>query len=87
MDGFIKDMDITWEVAFSRESQFNEEFGVRGIPHVAIIDPEGIVRYNLLRPYHPPWQEAEKIDSLLIEAGLDYPVEAMEKINYSEVDH
>ena len=87
MDGCIKDMDITWEVALSRESQFNEEFGVRGIPHVAIIDADGIVRYNRLRPYEAPWKEAEKIDSLLSEAGLGYPSEPMERTNYSEEGH
>jgi thiol-disulfide isomerase/thioredoxin len=86
MEQFINDMDITWEIVFSRESQFNPDFGVRGIPHVAIVDPEGIVRYNQLRPYNPPWHEAEKIDDMLRKAGLPYPSEPMEKINYSNVE-
>lgn len=73
MPSFMKDMEITWEVAFSKVSVFNPLYGVRGIPHVAIIDANGIVRYNELRPYEDPSHEAEKIDALLKEAGLPYP--------------
>lgn len=87
MKQFMKDMEITWDIAFSEEPEFNEEYGVRGIPHVAIIDSEGIVRYNMLRPYEAPYHEAEKIDQLLKEAGLKYPERPMEKTNYSNVDH
>ncbi|PKO98415.1 MAG: hypothetical protein CVU13_10390 [Bacteroidetes bacterium HGW-Bacteroidetes-8] len=75
MPSFMKDMEITWEVAFSKTSVFNPLYGVRGIPHVAIIDTKGIVRYNELRPYDDPAHEAEKIDALLKEAGLPYPVD------------
>jgi len=67
-------MEITWEVAFSKTTVFNPLYGVRGIPHVAIIDTKGIVRYNELRPYDDPAHEAEKIDALLKEAGLPFPV-------------
>jgi thiol-disulfide isomerase/thioredoxin len=73
MPSFIKDMEITWEVAFSKTTVFNPQYGVRGIPHVAIIDANGIVRYNELRPYDDPAHEAEKIDALLKEAGLPFP--------------
>lgn len=73
MPSFMKDMEITWEVAFSKTSVFNPLYGVRGIPHVAIIDNKGIVRYNELRPYEDPAHEAEKIDALLKEAGLPFP--------------
>ncbi|GGH02807.1 hypothetical protein GCM10011416_22080 [Polaribacter pacificus] len=85
MKPFMEDMGMTWEVAFSEASVFNEDFGVRGIPHVAVVDAKGIVRYNELRPYHAPWHEAEKIDQLLEEAGLPFPSEPMEKTNYSKV--
>ncbi len=81
MRGFMEDFDMTWKVAFSDE-EFNPDFGVRGIPHVAIIDTEGKVRFNMLRPYEPPYHEAEKIDALLKEAGLPYPSEPMEKTNW-----
>ncbi|HBZ25026.1 MAG TPA: hypothetical protein DEO54_02135 [Rikenellaceae bacterium] len=73
MPSFMKDMEITWEIAFSKTTVFNPQYGVRGIPHVAIIDTKGIVRYNELRPYDDPSHEAEKIDALLKEAGLPFP--------------
>jgi thiol-disulfide isomerase/thioredoxin len=84
MPEFMQMKDMTWKVAYSKEC-FNPDYGVRGIPHVAIIDPSGIVRYNRLRPYQPPYHEAEKIDSLLKAAGLPYPAQPMEKTNYSSV--
>jgi thiol-disulfide isomerase/thioredoxin len=83
MHGFMKDFEMTWKVAFS-DKEFNPDFGVRGIPHVAIIDANGIVRYNQLRPYEPPYHEAEKIDLLLKEAGLPYPMEKMEEGNWAQ---
>ena len=83
MKEFVQDMNITWPIVFSQESVFNKEYGVSGIPHVVIIDPEGKVRYNELRPYNPPYEEAEKIDALLKEANLPYPQHPMEKINYA----
>lgn len=82
MKDFMKDMDMTWIVAFSEQNVFNPEYGVKGIPHVAIIDAEGRVRYNELRPYEAPFHEAEKIDALLKEAGLKYPAKPMEETNY-----
>jgi thiol-disulfide isomerase/thioredoxin len=83
MHGFMKDFDMTWKVAFSDE-EFNPDFGVRGIPHIAIIDAEGKTRYNMLRPYNPPFHEAEKIDALLKEAGLPFPKEKMEEGNWAK---
>lgn len=71
MTEFMQDMDMTWPVAYSKESCFNPSFGVRGIPHLAIIDPAGKVRYNGLRP--KPAEEAKHIDELLKEAKLPYP--------------
>lgn len=72
MTGFIKDMDMTWTVAFSEQNVFNPDFGVRGIPHIAIIDPAGKVRYNELRPGRLA-SETEKIDGLLKEFKLPTP--------------
>ena len=82
MKEFMKDADMTWKVAFASENVFNPMYGVKGIPHVAIIDAEGRVRYNALRPYNPPFHEAEKIDALLQEAGLKYPKEPMSQENF-----
>ena len=79
MPTFIKDMDITWNIAFSKNTVFNISYGVSGIPHVAIIDANGKVRYNGLNPNSNPSIEAEKIDALLKEAGLTFPANPMEK--------
>ena len=84
MRDFMRDLDMTWTVAFSEQNVFNAEYGVKGIPHIVIIDAKGRVRYNEISPYSPPYEEAEKIDLLLKEAGLKCPLESMEKKNYVE---
>lgn len=76
MTQYIKDMDITWTIAFSDKSVFNPDFGVRGIPHVAIIDPEGKVRHNGLHPASIA-KDAELIDKLLEEFKLPKPSEPL----------
>jgi thiol-disulfide isomerase/thioredoxin len=73
MTEFIQQMDVTWPVAFATQDVFNPEFGVRGIPHVAIIDPKGVVRYRGLHPKSPLTDKTNKIDPLLREAGLPVP--------------
>jgi thiol-disulfide isomerase/thioredoxin len=73
MTGFIKDMEVTWTVAFSDQEVFNPAYGVRGIPHVAIVDPAGKVRHNGLHPGGNLREKAAKIDALLKEAGLPFP--------------
>ncbi|WP_105047844.1 TlpA family protein disulfide reductase [Polaribacter butkevichii] len=85
MPSFMTFLGMTWKVAFTEQEEFNPDFGVTGIPHVAIIDPKGVVRYNMLRPYHAPYLEAEKIDKLLEESGLPFPKDPMTKENYSNV--
>jgi thiol-disulfide isomerase/thioredoxin len=40
---FMKDMDVTWTVAITKEDVFNPDFAVRGIPFVAILDQDGKV--------------------------------------------
>lgn len=82
MKEFMREMKMTWNVAFSSGNVFNPEYGVMGIPHVAIIDPAGKVRFNGLNPYDAPYHEAEKIDGLLKEAGMRCPEKAMEQKNY-----
>ncbi len=64
---------MTWPVVFTEQNVFNPDFGVVGIPHVAILDPSGKVRYNGLHPARPLEEKAEKIDALLREAGLATP--------------
>jgi thiol-disulfide isomerase/thioredoxin len=73
MAGFMVRKDMTWDVAFSAQDVFNPDFGVQGIPHLAIIDAAGVVRFNGLPPDDPG--KTEKIDSLLREAGLRVPAD------------
>ena len=40
---FMKDMGVTWTVAMTAEDVFNNDFGIRGIPFVAVLDQDGRV--------------------------------------------
>ncbi len=71
MGEYIPQKDITWTVAFARQEVFNPDYGIQGIPHVAILDPEGRVRYRGLHPMDDG--KEDKIDKLLAEAGLRHP--------------
>lgn len=73
MPEFISGMNMTWTVAFTEQNVFNPDFGVNGIPHVAIIDPAGKVRFNGLHPGGDINDEFKKIDDLLKEAKLATP--------------
>lgn len=73
MASYIKTRNLTWPVVFSAEEVFNPEYGVRGIPHVAIIGVDGKVRHNGLHPADPLAHKCELIDALLREAGLPTP--------------
>jgi hypothetical protein len=64
---------MTWPVVFTEQSVFNPDFGVSGIPHVAIIDPAGVVRFNALHPGQDAEGKYHKIDGLLTEFGLPAP--------------
>ncbi len=70
---FIKDMDMTWTIAVTDQDVFNPDFGVRGIPHVAIIDPAGKVRFRGLHPAMHHDKEVEHINALLKEFNLPVP--------------
>jgi thiol-disulfide isomerase/thioredoxin len=74
MAEFMKSKDMTWAVAFSETDVFNPDFGVRGIPHMAIVDPAGKVRYNGMHPSGSTLAEkAAKIDKLLKDADKPSP--------------
>lgn len=73
MPEFIKQMNMTWTIAFYEQDVFNPEFGVRGIPHVAIIDPNGVVRYRGMHPATDEQGKFDKIDGLLKEFNLPAP--------------
>jgi thiol-disulfide isomerase/thioredoxin len=90
MAEYIPRKEITWRIAFSEEEVFNPEYGVRGIPHVAIIDPEGQVRHNNLHPADPKAEKLALIDALLTEAGKRVPpppVETTEPADEEPADH
>ena len=69
MRDFIKAKNMTWPVVFSEQPVFNEAYGVSGIPHMAIIAPDGTVRHNGIHPAAPHGEKVEKIDALLKEFG------------------
>ena len=74
MQRFMKDMGMTWRVAFSEQWVMNADYGVQGIPHLAVLDAEGNVRYNGVALAELP----QDIDSLLKEAGLPCPGKPIE---------
>lgn len=73
MKSFIEERQITWPTAFSRQSVFNPDYGITGIPSVAIIDAEGKVRHIGLHPGRPLAEKVRLINPLLQEAGKPAP--------------
>lgn len=43
---YMKGMGINWTIAISQEDVMNTDYGALAIPHVVIIDKNGIVRHN-----------------------------------------
>ena len=70
---YKKSMDMTWPIVMTKQEVFNPDFGVRGIPHVAIIGPDGKVAYNGLHPAGDKAEKIDKINGLLKKAGLKHP--------------
>jgi thiol-disulfide isomerase/thioredoxin len=70
MADYIKAKNITWPIAFSEEAVFNPDYAIRGIPHMAIVAPDGILRHSGLHPAMPHAEKVEKIDALLREFKL-----------------
>ena len=73
MVDYAKAMNITWPIVMTEQDVFNTEFGVRGIPHVAIIGCDGKVAYNGLHPAGDLAKKVEKINGLLEKAGKKTP--------------
>ncbi len=73
MTDYIKAKNLTWTVAFSEEKVFNADYGVEGIPHLAIVAPDGTLRHNNLDPRDPLADKSAKIDALLKEFKLKAP--------------
>ncbi len=71
MKSYIKSQNINWTIAYSKQEVFNPDYGVDGIPHMAIIDAKGVLRYSGIHPGATPTDEKIKmIDGLLKEANL-----------------
>jgi thiol-disulfide isomerase/thioredoxin len=70
MKQFMQRKDVTWTVAFSEEPVFNPAWGVRGIPFMAILAPDGTVRHVGLHPSSPLADKTAKIDALIAEFNL-----------------
>jgi thiol-disulfide isomerase/thioredoxin len=73
MPRFMAAKDMTWPVAFSEENVFNPDYGVSGIPYVAIIAPDGTVRHAGLNPGDKHADIAAKIEAVLREYHLPAP--------------
>ncbi len=73
MTEFMKTKGIDWTIAFSDQEVFNPDYGVNGIPHVTILDADGIVRYSDLHPADPMHEKCAKIDALLTKQGKTPP--------------
>ena len=65
---FMKDMGITWTIAITKEDVFNPDFGIRGIPFVAILDTEGKVAKVGIHPAAKD-EIRKAIDELLAKAA------------------
>ena len=76
MPDFIKAKEMTWDVAFSEEKVFNPDYGIEGIPFVAIVAPDGTVRYAGLNPLDPDADIAGKVEALLREFKLPLPAKS-----------
>jgi thiol-disulfide isomerase/thioredoxin len=76
MTDYIKAKEITWTVAFSEEEVFNSDYGIRGIPYIAIVAPDGTVRRTGLHPSMPAGEKYAMIDAILKEFGKKLPAAA-----------
>jgi len=73
---FMKAKDMTWDVAVSEENVFNPAYGIEGIPFLAIIAPDGTVRFAGIHPGDPSADVSGKIESLLKEFNLPVPAKS-----------
>jgi thiol-disulfide isomerase/thioredoxin len=73
---FMKAKNMTWDVAVSEEQVFNPDYGIEGIPYLAIIAPDGTVRFAGLHPGNPAADVAGKVEALLKEFKLPVPAKS-----------
>lgn len=60
---YMKSMGITWHIAVTEQDVMNTDYGVLAIPHVTIIDRDGIVRHNAVNASNE--EKIRLIDALL----------------------
>ncbi len=73
MPAFMKAKEMTWDVVFSEEKVFNPDYGIEGIPFIAIIAPDGTVRHAGINPHDPRADLTTKITEILKEFKLAVP--------------
>ena len=73
MPAFMQAKEMTWDVVFSEEQVFNPDYGIMGIPYVAIIAPDGSVRHAGLHPGDPKADITGKVEAILREFNLPLP--------------
>jgi thiol-disulfide isomerase/thioredoxin len=76
MPAFAEKHKVTWTVAFSEQPVFNPDYGIKGIPYMAIIAPDGTLRHTGLHPAMPHEEKVAMIDAILTEFGLKLPPKA-----------
>ncbi|MBL9218683.1 MAG: TlpA family protein disulfide reductase [Opitutaceae bacterium] len=70
---FKKKHEMTWDIAFSTQKVFNDDYAVQGIPCVVIIAPDGKVRQLGLNPLTASADVQTGIIELLKEFNLPLP--------------
>lgn len=73
MPDFMKAKEMTWDVVFSSQEVFNPDYGIQGIPYVAIIAPDGTVRHTGLHPGNKAHDISGKVEAILREFKLPVP--------------
>lgn len=73
MNDYIAKHDINWTIAFSEQEVFNPDYGITGIPHMAIVAPDGTLRHVGLHPAMPHDEKVAMIDAILAEFELPAP--------------
>jgi thiol-disulfide isomerase/thioredoxin len=70
---FKEAKQMTWDVAVSEEPVFNPAYGIEGIPYLAIIAPDGTVRFAGIHPGDESADVSGKITAILKEFKLATP--------------
>jgi len=73
---FKKEKQMTWDVAVSEEPVFNPAYGIEGIAYLAIIAPDGTVRFAGIHPGDPSADVPGKIEAILKEFNLPVPAKS-----------